>query len=202
MSSIPTAPAAERNKQPILAALRPYLQTGRVLEIGAGTGQHAAWFASQLPEVIWQPTDRASALPVIEQWRVHAGSPDNLLPPLALDVDQPWPVRGPFDAVYSANTAHIMHWPSVVAMFEGVARVLGEGGRFFLYGPFNAQGAYTSDSNAAFDRQLHDQDPGMGIRDLDDLDGLAADVGLTREYSHPMPANNALLVWAHSKRVL
>lgn len=194
-SNKPYAPAAEQNRAPILAQLREqFLAHGRVLEIGAGTGQHAAHFAAALPHLDWYPSDVAENLPGVEAWRRDAALP-NLRPPLQLDVlRDAWP-EGPFEYVYSANTVHIMHWPAVEALFAGVARVLAPGGLFALYGPFAHDGVHTADSNARFDRALRAQDPGMGVRDRADLDALAATHGLQPEAVIDLPANNQILLW-------
>ncbi|WP_018950611.1 DUF938 domain-containing protein [Thioalkalivibrio sp. ALMg11] len=194
-SDKPYAPAAEQNRTPILAQLREqFLAYGRVLEIGAGTGQHAAHFAAALPHLDWHPSDVVENLPGVEAWRRDAALP-NLRPPLQLDVlRDAWP-EGPFEYVYSANTVHIMHWPAVEALFAGVARVLAPGGLFALYGPFAHDGVHTADSNARFDRALRAQDPGMGVRDRADLDALAATHGLQPEAVIDLPANNQILLW-------
>ena len=191
----PFAESSEQNKQPILEALLALFdRPGTVLEIGAGTGQHAVFFPQRLPHLTWQPTDMADALPGIRLWVAEAGLA-NVLPPLTLNVeDGPWP-DGAFDYVFSANTAHIMHWPAVEAMFAGVGRVLAPGGRFALYGPFNRNGTYTSDSNARFDAWLKARDPGSGVRDLEALEALARRAGLELEHDLIMPANNAILCW-------
>lgn len=191
--------ASERNREPIFAALRPRLPgQGRLLEIGAGTGQHAVWMARRYPNIEWLPTDLKEALPGLRA-RIEAQGPGNVLAPRALDVRRGnWP-PGPFDAVYSANTAHIMHWDGVCAMFEGVARRLRAGGGFFLYGPFNVEGRFTAPSNEAFDRSLKARDPGMGIRDMDALDDLARGGGMALEERLQMPANNFLLVFRRDR---
>jgi len=191
----PFSPAAERNRRPILSVLRRHLGCGcRVLEIGAGTGQHARYFASELAEVGWQASDMAPNLPSLAAGLQTPDAPP-LPPPVALDVlRDDWPA-GPFDAVYSANTAHIMSWAAVCAMLAGVARVLGPDGLLLIYGPFARGGSHTSESNRRFDRELRDRDPVMGIRDLDDMDAEAARNGLEREAEYAMPANNLLLVW-------
>lgn len=194
----PFSQACENNKGPILAILQPLLTVpATVLEIGCGTGQHAVHFAANLPHINWQPSDQAVYLPGSRLWINDAALP-NLNDPLELDVmAEDWPISE-VDAVYSANTAHIMHWPAVVAMFEGVGRVLKPGGRFVLYGPFRYSGRYTSDSNIQFDQYLQRNDPGMGLRDLDDLTALAHLHGLMLEADHAMPANNQTLVWYRS----
>lgn len=195
---MPFSQACENNKAPILEALRPRLdEPGLVLEIGTGTGQHAVHFAAALPHVQWQPSDHPDALASSAR-RLQAVALDNLLPALALDVASPsWPIDRA-DAVFSANTAHIMAWPEVCAMFAGVAGLLGPRQPFLLYGPFHEQGEATSASNAAFDRQLRARDPAMGIRDRDDLAALGQRHGLTLVEALDMPANNQMLVWRHT----
>ncbi len=190
--------ASERNKGPILDVLRPYLaEIETVLEIGSGTGQHAVHFAGAMPNVRWQTSDLPENHRGIAEWITDSGL-SNVLPPLTLDVcSNKWPTR-PFDAVYSANTAHIMGWPEVVCMFEGVARVLVPGGCFLLYGPFSEGGVHNSESNAAFDLGLRQRDPRMGVRDLVALEELAKSNGLAFLAQHAMPANNRLLVWRKS----
>lgn len=191
----PFSQACENNKDPILGVLREVFNApGRVVEIGSGTGQHAVHFGRHLTHIQWQPTDVADNLPGIRAWLAEAGLP-NVDVPLELDVDHsPWPVAEA-DGVFSANTAHIMGWPEVMALFRGVAGLLPVGGAFCLYGPFADGGRHTSDSNARFDASLRQRDGRMGIRDLDDLRRLASDVGLVLEADHPMPANNRTLVW-------
>lgn len=185
--------ASENNKVPILDVLRPLLAARRsVLEIGSGTGQHAAFFAAALPQLVWQSSDLVENHPSIEAW---IDGIENARAPFALDVDgDDWPAQR-YDAAFSANTVHIMHWPTVIKMFEGVARILEPGGVFALYGPFNYDGAYTSEGNERFDRTLRARDPGMGIRDFEAVTDVAARVGLTLTGDHAMPANNRTLVW-------
>lgn len=191
----PFAESSEQNKLPILAILQQeFAHTHAVLEIGSGTGQHAVFFAEQLPHVHWYASDVADNLPGIALW-LHDYHGPNLHGPSELDVMQTsWPVTA-VDGVFSANTAHIMHWPMVEAMFAGVGHVLESGGRFCLYGPFNYAGQYTSDSNARFDDWLHARDPHSGIRDIHDLTRIANAAGLALVRDHAMPANNRILVW-------
>jgi SAM-dependent methyltransferase len=187
--------ACEENKDPILAVLRRELAGCRaVLEIGSGTGQHAVYFSRHLPHLSWQPSDLEINHASINAWRSEAAL-DNLLPPLLLDVTgNHWP-DSRFDSVFSANTTHIMSWPAVVAMFAGIATVLKTGGSFCLYGPFNYDRCYTSDSNARFDIWLKQQDPLSGLRDVEDLVELASTRGLHLKQDYAMPINNRLLVW-------
>jgi len=191
----PFAESCEQNQRPILAVLRDEFATAsRILEIGSGTGQHAVFFAAELSHLQWQTSDCTENHPGINAWLADAGDA-NVLPPLALDVlRDPWPAPG-FDGVFSANTAHIMGWPAVEAMFAGVAEVLAPGGRFCLYGPFNVGGRYTSESNARFDAWLKQRDPDSGVRDRDALKALAERHGLQHAAEHLMPANNRIQVW-------
>jgi cyclopropane fatty-acyl-phospholipid synthase-like methyltransferase len=191
----PFSQACEENKLPILQVLRGYLGNARtVLEIGSGSGQHAVFFAAAFPHLVWQASDVAGYLPGIRAWIEEAGLP-NLPPPIPLEVIQgPWPETR-FDAVFSANTAHIMSETKVAAMLRGLSMVLAAGGLFALYGPFNYGGRYTSESNARFDTWLKAQDPRSSIRDFEWLDELARDGGLTLVADHEMPVNNRTLVW-------
>lgn len=194
-TEMPYSQACENNKKPILAALTQLLNTpGLVLEIGTGTGQHAVYFAQALPHLVWQPSDRPEVVET-SQPRIKAANLSNLKSPIPLEVTKrPWPVAQA-DAVYSANTAHIMSWTEVTAMFAGVSSLLAEDRLFCLYGPFHYQGRATSASNAAFDQQLRLRDPAMGIRDMDDLEPLAKSHGLKLQGDIAMPANNRMLVW-------
>jgi len=187
--------ACERNREPILQVLRQWFTLpGTTLEIGAGTGQHAVYFAAHLPHLQWQPTDCAANLAGIAEWVSEAALP-NLFAPLKLDVrDSKWPVES-VDYVFSANTSHIMSWPEVELMFAGIARVLRSRGRFCLYGPFNRDGQFTSESNQAFDASLRERDPKMGLRDDVALKTLGRQHGLAFTGEHALPANNRVLVW-------
>lgn len=191
----PYSEACERNRQPILEVLREvFADVHHVLEIGSGTGQHAVYFARHLPHLTWHASDRPEDHAGINAWVAEAALP-NLRPPVALDVrDAQWPVPA-VDAVFSANTLHIMDWHAVEAMFRGIARVLGPGGVLAIYGPFNYGGQFTSASNAAFDALLRARGVGSALRDVEAVHGLARDIGLTLWRDAAMPANNRLLVW-------
>jgi cyclopropane fatty-acyl-phospholipid synthase-like methyltransferase len=190
----PFSEACERNREPILTILkRVFVDRERVLEIGSGTGQHAAYFAPELPHLVWQASDAAENLPGIRQWVEEAGAP-NLRAPMVLDLDREFPSIQ-VDAVFSANTCHIMSWAQVERMFAGVGRLLPPGGVFALYGPFSYHGTHTSESNARFDAMLRRNDPASGLRDFDDISALAKRAGLTLAEDNAMPANNRLLVW-------
>jgi cyclopropane fatty-acyl-phospholipid synthase-like methyltransferase len=194
----PFSPAAEENKQPITEVLAPRLGAAHsVLEIGSGTGQHAVYFARAMPHLRWQCTDVRDHLPGIRRWIDEAGLP-SLPAPIALDVDGDWKAAlrdRHFDAVYSANTAHIMSLRQVERMFAGVGALLPGGGRFFLYGPFSIDGRHTSASNARFDLSLRQRDPLSGVRDLRELERFADTAGLRLEEDIAMPVNNRTLVW-------
>lgn len=194
-SDKPFSPACERNREPILAVLRNvFADRQRVLEIGSGTGQHAVHFAAALPQLVWQTSDRAEHLTGIRAWLDEAGLA-NTPPPVTLDVgDDAWALTD-FDAAFSANTLHIMAWSEVQAMFRQLARLLSPGAVLAIYGPFNRDGRYSSASNAEFDASLKHRAPHMGIRDLADVDALAATCGFQRIADHAMPANNGLVVW-------
>ena len=191
----PFSEACEQNKRPILAVLQQYFSgVSNVLEIGSGTGQHAVFFAAEFPHLHWLTSEVNEHHSGISAWLEEAGL-KNLAGPVELDVNQPdWPVEK-VEAVFSANTAHIMGWPSVENMFAGIGRILQAGGVFCLYGPFNYEGEYTSESNARFDQWLKQRDPNSGIRDFEALNILAQRHGMTLLADHAMPANNRTLVW-------
>ncbi len=192
----PNAPAAQRNSRPILEVIRnEFKDSESILEIGSGTGQHAVYFASEMPWLTWQTSDLAENHDGIVSWLEDANL-DNVRAPFELDVLNASHVMDRFDAVFSANTAHIMGIDAVECMFEVVARGLNDGGKFCLYGPFNLDGKFTSDSNRSFDASLKSQNPEMGIRDLETLDGFAAANGLERTNLYAMPANNMIAVWS------
>ncbi len=189
--------SCERNRQPILdVLLAEFSEITKVLEIGSGTGQHAAFFAPRLRQLVWQTSDLAENLADIRSW-IEDVEEITLPAPLELDVSsERWPDTGA-DAVFSANTAHIMHWDRVCAMMAGVGRQLAslDDGRFCLYGPFNEKGEFTTASNRQFDGWLKKRDPSMGLRDLAALERIAGEAGLALCRCHRMPANNLLLVF-------
>jgi hypothetical protein len=191
----PFAPSCERNRDVILERLRVHFAGHRqVLEIGSGTGQHAVHFAAALPHLQWQCSERAEALPGLRMWLDEAALP-NTLPPLELDVCGRWPVAH-FDAVFTANTLHIMAWHEVEKMFAALPAVLAPSATLVIYGPFNYGGRFTSDSNAAFDRSLREGAPHRGIRDFETVEALARLAGLSLRADEEMPANNRCLVFA------
>ena len=193
--SLPFSQACENNRAPILAVLeQAFADRRQVLEIGSGTGQHSVYFAPRLPHLVWQTSDLAENHAGIRAW--HAAHPaPNLRPPLLLDLaSSAWP-DGPFDAAFSANTAHIVAWPLVQRLFALAGAHLPAGGVLALYGPFNYGGSYTSDSNRAFDAWLRARDPASGIRHFEDIVALASQHQLALQRDHAMPANNRLLLF-------
>jgi cyclopropane fatty-acyl-phospholipid synthase-like methyltransferase len=192
---LPFSAASERNKDPILDVLRiRFAGRAQVLEIGSGTGQHAVHFAGALTHLTWHPTEQLAYLEDLAQ-RVRLEGPHNVRAPTLLDVRQAvWPVRS-VDAVFTANTLHIMSWPEVTALYRGVGAVLAPAGVMCVYGPFRYDGRYTSDSNQEFDRMLQERDPLSGLRDIQALVSLAQQYGLRLDADHDLPANNRLLVF-------
>jgi cyclopropane fatty-acyl-phospholipid synthase-like methyltransferase len=190
---LPFSEACERNKEPILTVLRAALaDRTQVLEIGSGTGQHAVHFAAHLMHLTWQPTEQLAYLPDLAARVILEGS-HNLRQPTVLDVKQTvWPVRS-VDAIFTANTLHIMAWPEVQLLFRGLDAVLSPTGIACVYGPFRYEGRYTSESNRDFDRMLQDRDPNSGLRDIKDISALAERHGLKLRVDHDLPANNRML---------
>lgn len=189
------APAAERNKQPILDVLEEVLPTsGLVLEIASGTGQHAAFFASQMPHVTWQPSDRDEmALASIHAHVADAGL-TNLRVPIRLDVmERPWPVRD-LAAILCINMIHISPWASTLALLGGAAETLSNTAPLVMYGPYLIDGE-TAPTNIAFSERLQSEDPTWGVRELRDIEREARNVGLVLEQVIPRPANNHVLVF-------
>jgi cyclopropane fatty-acyl-phospholipid synthase-like methyltransferase len=191
----PFSESCVQNRDPILAVLRKvFASRSTVLEIGSGPGQHAVYFGAALPHLRWQTADVPIHHPGIRLWLDEAALP-NVLPPIALDVNQASWRSGRYDAVFSANTLHIMGLSEVEQFFEGVGEVLVPGGVLTVYGPFNYNGAYTSESNARFDAWLKGRDPASGIRDIEAIEKLAHAHGMGLLQDIAMPANNRTLVW-------
>lgn len=198
--TVPHSAAADRNKQPILDVLRELMPAqGKALEIAAGTGQHAAWFAAALPGWTWQPTDAdPDILPSIAAWTSQDGLA-NVRRPLLLDVTAAdWPVGEVFDAIYCANMLHIAPWATCAALMRGAARHLAPGGLLVTYGPYLEDGVATSQGNLDFDASLRQRDPAWGIRRREDVEAEAQRAGLFLRERRPMPANNLLLVFTRA----
>lgn len=190
----PYSEACERNKGPILEVLREALADRRkVLEVGSGTGQHALHFAQSLPHLSWQPSDVPANLPGLRAQFQGVDVP-NLCTPIALDLDEDWAALG-CDALFSANTLHIVSWLQAGRFFLHAGAQLRPGDVLVAYGPFNYGGRFTSESNAAFDAMLRARDPHSGIRDFEAVDALARAQGFTLVKDRAMPANNRALVW-------
>jgi SAM-dependent methyltransferase len=193
--------ACERNKQPIAQELERWLpRPARVLEVGSGSGQHSVHFTRQLAQLRWQPSERPGQLAGLQQridleGQSQLASGSSLADAISLDVsEESWPA-GPFDAVFSANTAHIMPAAAVPRLVSGAAAVLRPGGLLLLYGPFSDGGRHSAPSNAAFDAHLRSLDAAMGVRDADWINALAQAAGLASLADVTLPANNRLLVW-------
>jgi len=189
------APATARNREPILSVLRPLLREGaRVLEIAGGSGEHAVFFASRMPDVIWQPSDvDPDGLASIEAHRAEAALP-NLLAPIVVDASRGDFGEIAFDAIVAANMIHIAPWAACEGLIRGAGRALREGGVLFLYGPYRITGQPFAPSNAAFDESLRARDPAWGVRELDAVTALAEAEGFAREAVVAMPANNHSVV--------
>ena len=187
--------ACERNQDPILGVLTEALpQAGLVLEIGSGTGQHAAYFAARLPHLIWQPTDLRENFPSIEAWVAEARAP-NLRAPLQLDLLAPtWPLSAA-QALVCINTIHIVRWQGVENLFAGAARVLPSGGTLFVYGPYRYAARALEPSNVQFDLWLKARDPLSGIRDFEAVQALALKNNFSLAGDRAMPANNRCIWW-------
>jgi hypothetical protein len=219
----PYAESCEKNKDQILAVLKEiFAERKRVLEIASGTGQHAVYFGRELPHLIWQPSEQAQNLAGIQAWLDEAQLP-NVLPPLAFNVnDSHWPFSKSIspeppesldpvhpevskdegstlsfwpDAIFNANTVHIISWPEVERMFAHIASVIEPGGYVCFYGAYNYGGKFTSESNASFDAWLKSRDPKSGVRDFEAVNRLAASHGLELLRDIEMPSNNRILVW-------
>lgn len=189
-------PAAERNKGPILEALKRVLPlTGLVLEIASGTGQHVVHFAQALPALSWQPSEPDPELLAVIRWRVAEAALDNIRDPLRLDVHEfPWPVDAA-DAVVCINMIHVAPWSATDALLQGAGEILGGDGPLILYGPYSERGRHAAPSNAEFDRRLRKQNPDWGVRDVDAVSALAEGYGLSLDVRIEMPANNFIVVY-------
>lgn len=201
------SPAAERNRQPILDALRPVLPNrGNALEIASGTGQHVAWFAAGLPGWTWQPSDaQADGFASIASWCAEA-EVTNVLPPMVLDVlAERWPSTGtefsqPFDVIYCANMLHISPWATCAALMRGAARYLAADGVLITYGPYFERNVATAQGNLDFDASLRERSADWGIRELDHVTHEATVAGLLLTKRLAMPANNLLLVFSRGAK--
>lgn len=195
MTDKPFSEYAERNGAPILDVLRnEFANSAKVLEIGSGTGQHAARIAKALPFLQWQTSDLDENHDGILAWVNYSGLA-NLMPPLSLNVLTSDVPAAFCDAVFSSNTAHIMSIEAVQKMFDIVGNALTDRGVFCLYGPFRQSGEFNTPSNAAFHKTLRSRDPAMGIRHLESLDDYARDNNMARARLYTMPANNHIAVW-------
>lgn len=191
-----SAPATQRNREPIAAILSDVLpERGTLLEIASGTGEHAVYFAGFFPRLLWQPTDPdADALESIRAWRAEAG-PANLLEPLRLDAAAgTWPVASA-EAILCVNMVHISPWTATEGLMRGAGRLLAPGAPLILYGPYRRAGVPTAASNEAFDESLRARNPEWGLRDLEAVEAEAAGQGLRLERIVEMPANNLILVF-------
>lgn len=191
----PYSESCDQNRDVILSILHPLLQDSKsILEIGSGTGQHAIYFADKLPHLVWNTSDCKEYIPGIKNWLSEIET-SNLPQPLELDVRQEnWPEIS-FDAVFTANTCHIMNQYSVDTMFKRIGENLPTMGQFIVYGPFNYQQQYTSASNEQFDRWLKSRDIESGIKDFETLNELAEQAGMQLIQDYEMPANNRILHW-------
>ena len=194
----PFSAACERNQDAILEVLRQrFADRTRVLEIGSGTGQHAVHFARALPHLLWQTSDVAAHLGGVQQWLSEAAL-TNTPPPRVFDINGEPPV-GKFDAIFSANTLHIMGWSEVQRLFAVLPQLMSDEALLVVYGPFNYGGKFTSPSNAAFDATLRAGDPKRGIRNFEDVDALAQSAGLALVEDRAMPANNRCITWTSTR---
>lgn len=191
----PFSQACENNKQSILNVLtHAFVKQKHVLEIGSGTGQHAVYFAKNLPFLTWQTGDLSINHEGINQWITDLPSP-NIRRPLVIDLADYQPLAANIDAIFSANTLHIISWPLVQSFFKMVDKTLTQSGVICIYGPFNYRGKYSSESNANFDLWLKERDEQSGIRDFEAVCQLASKAGLSLKEDVEMPANNRILIF-------
>ena len=200
---LPSAPACLRNRDPILQVIKPILaNASNVLEIGSGTGEHAIYFAEHLPHLVWHPSDLRCNHDIINAWITRSQLP-NVMPPIELDAAVPGWLLSPeaerkIDAIFTANTFHIIAWELCLALLKHTAEVFkkndeGKAGDLLIYGPFNFGGQYSSESNEKFDQWLKNRDPQSAIRNFETVAEEAAAVGFSLVADHEMPANNRLL---------
>ena len=194
MIKLPTSVSCQNNRDPIIKELaRIFKKTSNVLEIGSGTGQHAVWFAPRLPWLDWQPSDLENHQDNINKWLRSYPAP-NLRKPIVLDVGSVWP-KTCYDAIFSANTSHILSWKNVEHMITGAASMLPKNGIFCLYGPFKIRGIDLAPSNVAFDKKLKVSSPKRGLRHVEMIDKIAVSSGLQMTENVSMPENNRILSW-------
>lgn len=194
MINRPYSESCDQNRQAILQVITPFLENCKsVLEIGSGTGQHAVYLAERFPGLMWQTSDLPENHAGIAAWIEHSRL-NNVLYPIALDVANTWP-NDQFDIIFSANTLHIMSAEHVARLFSSLPASMHAGSSFIVYGPFNYNGEYTSESNRQFDVWLQQRDVSSGIRNFDWLEDIGASAGLKCTHDFAMPANNRTLVW-------
>lgn len=193
-----SSPAAQRNKEPIAEVLRGVLpQTGKVLEIASGSGEHALYFAQIFPQLLWQPSDAdAAARASIASWKDHANLP-NLLPPISIDASAPdtWPAIEAVSAILCINMVHISPWAATEGLLAAAQKLLGPHEPLILYGPYLRDGVETAPSNIAFDADLKRRNPAWGLRQLEDVTALARQHHFKLEAVHTMPANNVMVIY-------
>ncbi len=189
----PYSTSCEQNKQVILSIISPLFSSlSHVLEIGSGTGQHAIYFAEKMPHLTWHPSDCRAYLDGINSWVVDAGL-NNVKPPFELNVStSQWPEID-VGAIFTANSIHIMHQQDVVNFIREAGCLLKQHDRLVIYGPFNYNGLYTSDSNERFDQWLKQQDPLSGIKHFEEINSLAEENKMRLVTDYEMPANNRIL---------
>ena len=191
----PYSSACDNNQQAIFSVIEGVFKNCRnILEIGSGTGQHAVYFAKKMPHLVWRTSDLVENHQGILAWLGEAEL-NNVIEPIELDVsDSGWSIAKT-DAVFSANAVHIMSWEAVKSMIIGIGELLEDEGLMVLYGPFNYNNAFTSESNAHFDVRLKQRDPESGIRNFEDIEEIANASGLYLQNDYEMPANNRILCW-------
>lgn len=191
----PFSESCEQNRDPILSVIQPLLSNcTNVLEIGSGTGQHAVYFAEKMPHLLWQTSDCAEYLPGITLWLDEAGL-EISSSPIELDVSNSvWPTNN-VDTIFTANSVHIMSWKNVQDLFNGVGQLLKRNGQFIVYGPFNYDNQYTSESNARFDDWLGSRNTESSIKNFEDVCQLAEQNGMFLVKDYEMPVNNRILHW-------